>query len=203
MNDDQENLRRALRQLPDHQPRANTWEAIAQSLEVEEPLRRGLAQLPEHQPKADTWSRIAGELAAGERFVIRPWHRYAAAVGAILLLTVAAFFFGQPNAEDVVITYSEELAPPPKIFALVTDDPLEQEARHYLQRLCQQSPATACQQPEVVALQTHLSELSEEEHALQKTMAELGYDPQLVKYQIRIENMKAEATRELIRLLMS
>ena len=203
MNDDQKNLRRALQQLPAHRPRPGAWEAVAQALADEEPLSRGLAQLPGHPPRADAWSRIAAELTADERRVIRPWHRYAAAVGAAILLSVAAFFVGRPATDDAVLTYSEELAPPPELAALTTDDPLEQEVQDYLQRLCQQAPASTCQQPEVVTLRAHLAELSEEERALQKTMEELGYDPQLVKYQVRIENMKAEATRELIQLVTS
>ena len=54
-----------------------------------------------------------------------------------------------------------------------------------------------------MTLRAHLQELTEEERALQKTMQKLGYDPRLVKYQVRIENMKAEVTRELIQLVLS
>ena len=202
MNDDQDNLRRALRQLPAHPPRPDAWEAVARSLEDESTLRRGLAQLPEHQPKANLWPRIVQGLALRERPTRHPWLRYAAAVGTIGLLSVAAFFLGQPaTPDDAVLSYREELAPLPE--SIDPADPLEEEARNYLQQLCQQAPATTCQQPEFVALRAHLQELTEEERALQKTMQELGYDPQLVKYQIRIENMKAEATRELIQLVMS
>lgn len=203
MNDNKDNLRRALRQLPTHQPRPDVWEAIGQSLEEETPLRRALTQLPEHEPKIDRWPRIARALDLRERPTVRPWLRYAAAVGTIVLLSVAVFFLGRNNAtaDGAVLTYSEELAPP--AVDLAPDDALEQEAWDYLQQLCQQAPATTCQQPEFVALRAHLLELTEEERALQATMQELGYDPQLVKYQVRIENMKAEATRELIQLVMS
>ena len=203
MNDHRDNLRRALRQLPTHSPRPNAWEAIERSLEDEAALRRGLAQLPEHQPKADLWPTIARELAGCERPAARPWLRYAAAVGTIVLLSVAIFFLvdDQATSNGATITYSEEVAPLPMRFE--PTDSLEQEAWEYVQQLCQQAPTTTCQQPEFVALQKHLQELAEEERALQQTMDALGYDPQLVKYQVRIENMKAEATRELIQLLMS
>ncbi len=203
MNDNQDHLRRALRQLPTHQPRPDAWEALERSLEEETPLRRALAQLPEHEPKVVRWTPVARMLAARERPAVRPWLRYAAAVGTVVLLSVAVFFFGRDSVttDGAVLTYSEELAPP--AVDLAPDDALEQEAWEYLQQLCQQAPATTCQQPEFVALRAHLKELTEEERVLQRTMQELGYDPQLVKYQIRIENMKAEATRELIQLVMS
>ncbi|MGB3778504.1 MAG: hypothetical protein WA960_09095 [Tunicatimonas sp.] len=203
MNDNQDHLRRALRQLPTHQPRPDAWEALERSLEEETPLRRALAQLPEHKPKAARWAPIARMLAARERPTMRLWLRYAAAVGTIVLLSVAIFFLtdNQATSGSTTITYSEEVTPSPESFA--PPDSLEQEAWNYVQQLCQQAPATTCQQPEFVALRAHLQELTEEERALQKTMQELGYDPQLVKYQIRIENMKAEATRELIQLVIS
>lgn len=201
MNDHEDNLRWALRQLPTHPPRSGTWEAVERSLEEEEiPLPRALAQLPEHAPNADLWPRVADQLNASGRLAITGWHRYAAAVGAFLLLSVAAFFLGRPTTDDdAVITYHEELAPLPDIDLA---DPLEQEAWDYLQQLCQRASATTCEQPEFVALRAHLRELTEEERALRASMQELGYDPQLVKYQVRIENMKAEATRELIQLVM-
>ena len=203
MNDDQDNLRWALRQLPTHPPRSDAWDAVARSLEEEASLRRGLAQLPEHQPKADLWPTIARKLAVCETPAARPWLRYAAAVGAMVLLSVAIFFLtdDQATSSGATITYSEEVAPLPESFA--PPDSLEQEAWEYVQQLCQQAPAATCQQPEFVALRAHLQELTEEERALKKTMRELGYDPQLVKYQVRIENMKAEATRELIQLVLS
>ncbi len=202
MSDDQDNLRRALRQLPAHPPRPGAWEAVARSLEDESSLRRGLAQLPEHEPKADLWPRIAQGFARRERPARRSWLRYAAAVGTIVLLSIAAFFLGQPaTSDEAVLSYREELAPLPE--SIDPADPLEEEARNYLQQLCQQAPAATCQQPEFVALRAHLQELTEEAQALQATMQELGYDPQLVKYQVRIENMKAEATRELIQLVTS
>jgi hypothetical protein len=203
MNDHQDNLRRALRQLPTHQPRPDAWDTVARSLEEEPFLRRALAQLPEHQPKADLWPTIARRLTERERPAARPWLRYAAAVGTIVLLSVSIFFLvdDQATSNGATITYSEEIDPLPMRFE--PTDSLEQEAWEYVQQLCQQAPATTCQQPEFVALQKHLQELAEEERALQQTMDALGYDPQLVKYQVRIENMKAEATRELIQLLMS
>jgi hypothetical protein len=203
MKNDQKNLRNALRQLPDHRPRPDTWNAIEGALIPEAPLRRALAQLPEHEPPTDPWPRIARTLGSRPRPARRRWLRYAAAVGAVVLLSIAVLLLkvNRPAPDDAALTYSEELAPP--AVAPVPDDALEEEAREYLQQLCRQAPAITCQQPEFIALQKHLQELTEEERALQQAMQKLGHDPQLVKYQVRIENLKAEATRELIQLVIS
>ena len=119
MNDDQDNLWRALRQLPTHPPRPDAWDAVAQSLEEEASLRRELTRLPEHEPNADLWPRIAQGLARRERPARRPWLRYAAAVGTIALLSVAIFFltYDQATSSSTTITYSEEVAPLPESFA--------------------------------------------------------------------------------------
>ncbi|MGB3849559.1 MAG: hypothetical protein WA958_06290 [Tunicatimonas sp.] len=203
MKNDQKNLKDALRQLPDHRPHPDTWEAIERALTPEAPLRRALAQLPEHEPPADAWPRVARALVAHQRPAPRQWLHYAAAAGAIVLLSVAVLLlkYNHPADDDAVLTYSEELAPP--AVAPVSDDALEEEAQEYLQQLCRQAPATTCEQPEFIALQKHLQELTEEERALQQAMQKLGYDPQLVKYQVRIENLKSKATRELIQLVIS
>lgn len=198
----QKNLKKAIQQLPSHTPRPGTWDTIARSLDFEDELRRTLPELPEQEPKATSWERIEAALPSARYRRLLPLGRYAAA--ALLVLSVGIYFFriNTTTETEVVLTYHEEPAPSFGTYPIDPADPREKEALDYIQQLCQQAPPTTCQQPRFLALKTHLAELSQEEQKLKAAMQRLGYDPQLVKYQVRIENLRADATKELIQLLM-
>lgn len=58
------NLRRALGQLPPHEPAPDTWARIEAQLAADAALPRLVAELPTHEPEADLWASIAGRLDA-------------------------------------------------------------------------------------------------------------------------------------------
>jgi len=60
------NLRRALGQLPPHEPAPDTWACIEAQLAADAALPRLVAELPAHEPEADLWVSIAGRLDAAE-----------------------------------------------------------------------------------------------------------------------------------------
>ena len=125
-------------------------------------------------------------------------------MAALIVLAMSTYFFWQvtrPKAE-VRLTYHEEVATPYETEKLRTNDYLEQDAQAYIKQLCQKATPATCRRPEFLALQAHLIELSEKEQELEKTMKQLGRDPQLIKYQVRIENMKADATKELLQMVI-
>ena len=198
MNNDQVNWQRALNQLPTHEPRPDTWPQIAQWLDTEEAVHQAKPELPTYEASADTWEHIAAHLApACAPRTVRWWHWAAA---AMLVTTLGALVWYQLPHEDAVVSYHEESLGASVAYQEEID-PLETEALAYVQQACaQQRPV--CQTAEFQRLKTHLEELSEQEANLLQTMQQLGYDPQLVKYQVRIENLKADATKELIQLVM-
>lgn len=196
MNNDQDPWQRVLDQLPAHEPRPDTWQQIAQWLDMEEAVHQAKPELPTYEVSADTWEHIAAHLAHAPR-TARWWHWAAA---AMLVTTLGALVWYQLPREDAVVSYHEESLGASVAYQEEID-PLETEALAYVQQACaQQRPV--CQTVEFQRLKTHLEELSEQEANLLQTMQQLGYDPQLVKYQVRIENLKADATKELIQLVM-
>ena len=57
-----QNLRRALNELPVHEPAPSTWPRIEAQLGAEEAIHRTLPQLPVHTPDDAVWAAIAGRL---------------------------------------------------------------------------------------------------------------------------------------------
>ena len=194
-------LHNAIRELPEYSPRPDTWDTIAQSLAADEQLSKAIARMPERAPRADTWDQIATALTTERRRTItRAWWT-AAAAALVLWVGISLWWEYRQSPTDVVFTYREESVSRYEAEKVDTNDTLEEEALAYIEQICQKAPPATCQRPEFQELRAHLTELSQEERELQKTIEQLGYDPQLVKYQIRIENMKADATRELIRMV--
>ncbi|QEC53682.1 hypothetical protein EDD80_10997 [Anseongella ginsenosidimutans] len=71
-------------QLPEYEPRKDSWDNLESSLDFEQQLGRSLADLPRYQPREESWNRIERGLAHRRRPVIR--YLTAAAAAAILLL---------------------------------------------------------------------------------------------------------------------
>ena len=196
-------LQKAICQLPEHAPAADTWERIARTLDASPPLSVVLTQLPKREPRQGTWDQISEALPSRpQRSAIHKGWWYAAAASVTLL--VGIFFLWQytRSTPEITLTYSEETTLSPPTERQLADDPLEHEAQTYIEKLCQTASPLVCQQPEFLALKAHLAELSEEEKELRVVMERSGYDPRLVKYQVRIENMKASATRELVQMVI-
>lgn len=67
-----EHLRRAIGQLPAHEPAAGTWARIETQLAADAALPRLVAELPTHEPDDALWASIAGRLAVAEAEAPRP-----------------------------------------------------------------------------------------------------------------------------------
>ncbi|GAB2957316.1 hypothetical protein GCM10027048_24780 [Hymenobacter coalescens] len=60
----QHNLRRALHELPPHEPDESLWTRISAQLATETAVAQALPQLPPHEPDDDLWAVIVGRLDA-------------------------------------------------------------------------------------------------------------------------------------------
>ncbi|HEX8425897.1 hypothetical protein [Hymenobacter sp.] len=221
----QHNLRRALNELPTHEPAPATWSRIEAQLAADEAIHRTLPQLPIHEPDDAVWAVIAGRLdelqaapapltvTAATPGAVRPlWPakqlRLVAGMAAAILLLVLAWW-QRPTAYDTsvpreTITYTEETVESPTATLPVqaATDPLGQEGVAFIDAHCTSLP-TVCQSGEFKELRTQLTELETEELRLQQAAQRFGATPELVRNQVRVTTLKAAVTRELIQLLIS
>lgn len=58
----QQHLRRALRELPAHEPDDALWARIGAQLDTDAAVSRALPELPQHEPDDDLWAVIVGRL---------------------------------------------------------------------------------------------------------------------------------------------
>jgi hypothetical protein len=215
------NLRRALTNLPAHEPNEATWARIEAQLAADAALGRVLPALPLHEPDEELWGNIVAGLdapavvpepagpPAAAPVVRRLWPtravRRTLAVAASLLLLLGGWWQLHPRAAGPVVaqqtlTFSEEEAVLP-VPAPATDL-LEQQGRLFIEAHCSSRPVV-CQSGEFRTLRTQLQELETQQTRLRQDARRFGTSPELLREQARLITLKASVTRELVQLLIS
>jgi len=217
-----ENLRRALVQLPAHEPDDAVWLGIVTQVAI----AQATPTLPQHEPDEELWAAIASRLDAvqpvvpsvvGTDPVVRPlWPRvswWAAGLAATILLVLGVWML-QPRPADSpptaavsapreTITFSEEAAAPAAPVRLVsTVDPLGQEGEAFIDAHCASLP-DVCQSREFRALRRQLTEVEGQERRLRQDAQRFGASPELVRQQVQLTSLRATITRELVQLIIS
>lgn len=198
-----------LQKLPQHDPKVDLWSRIDAALTAEERLDQSLTRLPEHEPRATMWDGVAVQLEAEpvNETVVRPMpgstrpvfgRRMAWAVAASVALLMGGYWFYKP-AETVTVAYSTEMAPA-NVPEPVPDNTADEHLEAFINQACEQQ-VVACKKPEVQDLRQQLADLDSRKTQIDKQLTVFGDDPDLVKAQIRIENERADVTKELVRIL--
>ncbi|QDK83383.1 hypothetical protein EXU85_34175 [Spirosoma sp. KCTC 42546] len=206
-------MNESMPQLPEYEPHPALWARIEADLLADEQLDRMVSDLPTHEPKAMLWEAIEQDLNIQESATIRSrwnlvhsqqfWTRTAAA--AVIML-VGVWLFLRPEATEAVrIEYSIEQTntqPDKASTGLANESSADERAEQFIARQCAEQQQ-ACQRPEVHELRNQLTDLIAEEKRIEREQAVFGDDPALIRAQVKIENQRAEITKELITLLRS
>ncbi|RRA98872.1 hypothetical protein [Larkinella rosea] len=193
---------KAIQQLPEHEPRPDLWDRVEADLRADAVIDRTLDELPVFEPQADAWEQIAGRL---EKPLVRAWWSPVftwTAAAAIATLIVGLWLILQPvSDEKVTIAYAtetveSELGTMPESLVSSAD----QKVETFINEQCAQQ-TVVCQKPEVKELKQQLHELSSRKEAVEQELLVFGNDPALVQAQIKLENERAEVTKELVRIL--
>jgi len=197
-------LKKAIQHLPDYEPRADLWTRIETDLTADGLIDGTLEKLPQFEPAADAWDHIAVRLETP----VKPlgtrsfgWLVTVSVAAAIALLVGTWLIFRQSSAEEVTIAYAVEPVQPLLTPPAPADPAAEQRAEEFINQQCERQ-VIACQKPEVNELKHQLAELNHRKSAVEQELNVFGNDPALVQAQIKIENQRAEVTKELVRLLL-
>lgn len=212
-----------LDKLPEYEPRADLWDRIEADLETDERLTHLVGDLPAFEPEATLWDQIESRLEASEqspdesRVLVHPatqsrsssrqltWGRWlSAGAAAACLIPIGTYLFRHlTTLPSERIEYAVEqqadwtpATPSPEVSAA------DGRAEAFIEQQCAEV-ALACQRPEVRELRAQLGELTQEEQRLTAERQRFGDDPALVRAQVKLENQRADITKELITLLRS
>ena len=225
------NLRRAIGQLPAHEPDPATWPHIVAQLDTDAALTRAVPTLPAHEPDDALWLAIAARLdapaeavappAAPARLaVVRPlqpawWPRVARrslSLAASVLLVLGLWWQLRPARPAATagpqesLAYSEEVAPeassPAPPPAAAAFDPLQQQGLAFIDAHCTSRPVL-CGSDEFRTLRSQLAELETQQHQLAQDARRFGESPELRREQARLITMQARLTRALVHLIIT
>lgn len=219
-----------LARLPEYEPRPDLWNRIEADLDTDERLAQVIKELPGFEPENGLWSRIdaaldhleadASPVSEEPRMLVHPatesarqvpfGHRIGqvrwlgAGVAAACLVLLGTWLFRYMTALPTErMEYAVEQAGPASTdVALSEQSTADQRAEEFIARQCEEA-ALACQKPEVRELRAQLGELNSEQQRLEAERQTFGDDPALVRAQVKLENQRADVTKELITLLRS
>lgn len=191
-----------LKKLPQHDPKADLWSLIDAELTADETLDKALASLPQHEPRAAMWEQISSAKQMPSVFGRRM--AWAAAASVLLCLLGGYWFYRQTNpAETVTVAYSVETVPTAMsepTANLPADNTADEHLEAFINQACEQQ-VVACKKPDVQDLRQQLADLDQRKQQINKQLTVFSDDADLVRAQIRIENERADVTKELVRIL--
>lgn len=191
-----EPLRRAIDQLPEHEPLPESWARLAAELNFQD----ARADLPETEPAAGTWAALEARLSPPVRDarvpVLRPrrWVRWSAAASLVGVLFALTWWFTRPTE---TVSYRQEIAAVP---VPLPPKPVAANAEVLIRQRCAER-ADVCRTPRFRELKREWDELAADRARLARQGQRFGPDPDLRQALHRIETVQAEVTNELLTLL--
>lgn len=188
--------------LPEFEPKANLWSKIEQTLDFDDLLEAKTKDLPEFEPSLE-WNSILEEISVEQKPKIVKFPNFIrwSIAASVMLVLGFVWFFGQKSDEGV-ISYSVEKQVEIKSDLQANVSSSEGEAEKFINQQCEEVEVV-CMKPEVKELRAELAELNLNQRDLETQIEQFGNDPALVQAQIKIENQKAQITKDLINILRS
>jgi len=185
-------------QLEEVEPRATAWEELLARLAFEDQLMEQVNGLPNLAPNDDLWGRIEPQLDEVKPLWYQLWPSWVAAATVVFAVGLGVWWNGQ-STQKVTIAYSTELMADWKSTEVKIDPFSSAEA--FIAESCQRKTAI-CTTPDFRDLKGELQELNAQKARIEHEIKMFGEQPDLVRAQIKIENQRAEITKELVQKLM-
>jgi hypothetical protein len=211
MEQNRENLRRAIDQMPEYQPPGELWHDLEELLDFEQKLEAPLQEMPLLTPPATVWTSLAERIEQAPE--LKPRSRTHPAwkwlTGALLL----AFFIGwlmlQPNPEPTPppAAVPEQPTQPLAHRTEVVDDDLIMVSRraddpsyNIVETLCQEA-LPVCEEPQFKQLKAELDDLTHAHSELKNALGDFADDPEMIAQLIEIEHIRYQILQQLIAMM--
>lgn len=199
-----DNLRRALDQLPDYTPPNLSWDRIDDGLNGEGIMANKVAgsaakpdgvtkKLPSYSPPSTVWNQLNGELdrQRARRNKLKVVYRWSARAAAAIVIFVAGYTFATfDQGPKVTYAFTEE-----EPSASLVNNDWNQEEESF-QRVMDQ--LSAIDEPELNALRLELEELTQAKKEVEEMLLAYGNDRKVIHQLVEIENERSRVYRRAI-----
>lgn len=192
-----DNLRRAIKQLPEYTPPPSLWDQIADGLEEEgddqAPLKEAVGRLPGYTPPVSVWNKLSRQLDEDQsrkrlRVLRRRQVLQWAAVAAVVLSAVAWLMY-EPGPK-VRLQYAQETL---QEFKLEVDWNTDEGTFAQLEDVL-----AGVNNPEINKLRMEYEELCTAHQDVEAMLVSYGQDPQLIRQMADIERERSDIYRQII-----
>ena len=194
-------LRSALNKLPQHSPDPEVWERIEGQLTFNEQLTFGSQNLPIHEPDEKVWRSIEKQLDHKKiRKIIPVTIRYLSVAACIAAIIITTLTITRNHKE--ILTKSVEISDNNLQIPTDESDKLTDKAISFLDDQCKSSNYL-CEMPEFREKHQKLIEVNSELKIMNKEMESLGSSPTMLQTKTKLENLKAQLIKELVKQVTS
>lgn len=191
--DNYDNLRRALDNLPEYDPQPLNWDSIDDQLNGEPAASSKAVKLPSYSPPSGVWNQLNRNLDEQQRKRgrLRTIYRWSARAAAAVLIFVAGYTFANyDQGPKVSYAYGEES----NTVSLVSNDWNDDEES--FQRVMDQ--LSQIDEPELNALRLELEELTLAKQEVEDMLRAYGNDRKVIHQLVEIENQRNRVYRHAI-----
>ncbi|MEO1052891.1 MAG: hypothetical protein AAFX87_19810 [Bacteroidota bacterium] len=198
-----EQVRKAMKGFPEFEPDQKLWTDIESQLDFAETLAPKLKDLPDIHPDDQLWNRLDDQLIGSrpKGKVVRLRFGISMAAAVALILAVKFFAIDATGPEQSIV-YSEEYVQEDELEELAELDNQAENALTLIEeRFADYTDLE--DNEEFFELKTQLDQVLVEEESIKEEISAFGRSPELIKAQIKIENLKSELTKLLINMIMA
>lgn len=188
MENNHDNLQKAIRRFPVYEPGDGVWNGISEQLRSE-PLRQALSEMPSYEPDDKLWELIERKTVHGER--LKWWYSAAA------ILLAAGLAWQMMPKKPGRIAYSQE----------IMDDRLQIEAglktdQQYrvLKTFCE-TETLVCNTSEYRSLQAEYERLRSASEQLEHAIGPFNTEPELLRQYNDIERQKTDILNAMAKMI--
>jgi hypothetical protein len=196
-------LKKAIRQLPSYTAPPGIWEAIQTDMEIfqkEAPLREATHNLPVYKAPEGAWAGIAQQLKEEkpQRHRALRIRQLGIAASVAILVAAGGYFFWNTDAPATVeLEYRKELV---NLELLENDWEQDQEDMQWVVQQFEKSPVAKTEK-QYETLLIEYAELNDAKHEIENVMKNYGKDASLIRQMTRIELERTRIIKQMATLI--
>ncbi len=198
-------LKKTIPTLPEYEPKENLWESISSSLDFDAALEKNKPNLTSYSPDENLWNKIEVSINqkkqdTNQRARVIKLLRVPVSIAASILLVVTFYFAF--NKSNVTLSHTEEVAVEWQVNPEINESINAINPEKFIQETCQKHNFI-CETEEFRQKNELLNELNQNLERINAEINSYGTSVPLEKSKIKVENLKAQVVKELIKQILS